>query len=81
MIGFDVPEELKDLRKNLLWNQKIFTGEAKPNVIRLLPSLALKKRDAEDFIDALKEEIQLLGSGQSGTPTINVSIPTESVGK
>ena len=28
MIGFDVPEELKDLKKNLLWNQKIFTGEA-----------------------------------------------------
>ena len=50
MIGFDVPEELKDLRKNLLWNQKIFTGEAKPNVIRLLPSLALKKRDAEEFL-------------------------------
>lgn len=64
MIGFDVPTELKDLRKNLLWNQKIFTGEAKPNVIRLLPSLALKRRDAEDFIDALKEEIQLLSSGQ-----------------
>ena len=81
MIGFDVPEELKDLRKNLLWNQKIFTGEAKPNVIRLLPSLALKKRDAEDFIDALKEEIQLLSNGQSGAATINVSIPTESVGK
>ncbi len=58
MIGFDVPEELKDLKKNLLWNQKIFTGEAKPNVIRLLPSLALKKRDAEQFIDSLKEEIQ-----------------------
>jgi acetylornithine aminotransferase len=57
MIGFDVPEDLKDLKKNLLWNQKIFTGESKPNVIRLLPSLALKKRDAEDFIEALKEEI------------------------
>ena len=57
MIGFDVPEALKDLKKNLLLNQKIFTGEAKPNVIRLLPSLALKKRDAEDFIDAIKEEI------------------------
>lgn len=57
MIGFDVPEELKDLKKNLLWKQKIFTGEAKPNVIRLLPSLALKKRDAEMFIDAIKEEI------------------------
>jgi acetylornithine/N-succinyldiaminopimelate aminotransferase len=60
MIGFDVPEELKDLKKNLLWNQKVFTGEAKPNVIRLLPSLGLKKRDAEDFIEALKEEISVL---------------------
>jgi acetylornithine aminotransferase len=58
MIGFDVPEELKDLKKKLLWNQKIFTGEAKPNVIRLLPSLALKMRDAEQFIESIKEEIQ-----------------------
>jgi acetylornithine aminotransferase len=83
MIGFDVPEELKDLRKNLLWNQKIFTGEAKPNVIRLLPSLALKKRDAEDFIEALKEEIQALNSGQKVpvSPTINVGTPAEGVGK
>ena len=58
MIGFDVPEDLKDLRKNLLWNHKIFTGEAKPNVIRLLPSLALRKKDAEEFIDTIKEEIE-----------------------
>jgi len=65
MIGFDVTDELKDLRKNLLWNQKIFTGESKPNVIRLLPSLALKKRDAEDFIEALKEEIALLSNEQN----------------
>lgn len=65
MIGFDVPEELKDLKKNLLWNQKIFTGESKPNVIRLLPSLALKKRDAEDFIEALKEEIAVLSGEEA----------------
>lgn len=57
MIGFDVPEEIKDLKKNLLWKQKIFTGEAKPNVIRLLPSLALTKTDADHFLDALKKEI------------------------
>jgi acetylornithine/N-succinyldiaminopimelate aminotransferase len=56
MIGFDVPEEMKELRANLLWNQKIFTGESRPNTIRLLPSLALKKRDAEDFIYYLKKE-------------------------
>ena len=59
MIGFDVPQEIGALKKNLLANQKIFTGEAKPNVIRLLPSLALKKKDAEQFIEAVKEEIEL----------------------
>lgn len=57
MIGFDVEGELKDLRKNLLFNQHIFTGEAKPNTIRLLPSLALRKKEAEEFLDALEEEI------------------------
>jgi acetylornithine aminotransferase len=57
MIGFDVPEKIKDLKKRLLTNQQIFTGEAKPNVIRLLPSLALNKKDADSFIDALNEEI------------------------
>jgi acetylornithine/N-succinyldiaminopimelate aminotransferase len=60
MIGFDVPEELADLKKNLLFNQKIFTGEAKPNVIRLLPSLALKKKDAEQFVEAMREEIEAI---------------------
>jgi acetylornithine aminotransferase len=62
MIGFDVSEQFKDLKKNLLIHQKIFTGEAKPNVIRLLPSLALKKKDAEMFIDCLKEEIENINS-------------------
>jgi acetylornithine/N-succinyldiaminopimelate aminotransferase len=57
MIGFDVPAELGELRKNLLWKQKIFTGEAKPNVIRLLPSLAFGQENASSFIKAVKEEI------------------------
>jgi acetylornithine/N-succinyldiaminopimelate aminotransferase len=60
MIGFDVPENLKDLKKNLLQKHKIFTGEAKPNVIRLLPSLALTKDDADKFLNALKEEVLFL---------------------
>jgi acetylornithine aminotransferase len=62
MIGFDVPEAYKDLRKNMLWNQKIFTGEAKPAVMRLLPSLALHKEDADRFLEALKTEISLIGT-------------------
>lgn len=57
MIGFDVPQELNDLRKNLLFNHHIFTGEAKPDTIRLLPSLALRKKDADQFLEAVEEEI------------------------
>jgi len=54
MIGFDVPEQLKNLKKDLLFKHRIFTGEAKPNVIRLLPSLALSMEDAAYFIQQLK---------------------------
>ena len=65
MIGFDVPEELKDLRKNLLQQQHIFTGEAKPNVIRLLPALNISRQQLDDFINALQVEIEKLRSKTS----------------
>jgi acetylornithine aminotransferase len=68
MIGFDVPDELKDLKKNLLYKHKIFTGEAKPNVIRLLPSLALTKNDADKFLMALQEEVTFLISQTENIP-------------
>lgn len=58
MIGFDVPEHLKNLKKHLLFKHKIFTGEAKPNVIRLLPSLAITMEDAAYFIHQLKNAIE-----------------------
>ena len=58
MIGFDVPDHLKNLKKTLLFKHKIFTGEAKPNVIRLLPSLALTMEDASYFIQQLKLAIE-----------------------
>lgn len=57
MIGFDVPENLNGLKKLLLEQFNIFTGEAKPNVIRLLPSLALSRKQADEFLEALKEAI------------------------
>jgi acetylornithine aminotransferase len=57
MIGFDLSDEHKELRKTLLNKHKIFTGEAKPNVVRLLPPLSLKRKDAEMFIEALQEEL------------------------
>jgi acetylornithine aminotransferase len=60
MIGFDVPDSLKDLRKNLLQKHHIFTGEAKPNVIRLLPSLNISRKQLDVFLHKLKEEIGVL---------------------
>lgn len=65
MIGFNTVEELSDLRKVLLRDFNIFTGEAKPNVIRLLPALSLTKVQVDEFISAVKSAIrQLISSMQ-----------------
>jgi acetylornithine aminotransferase len=58
MIGFDLPMEKAHVRKDLLFKHHIFAGEAKPNTIRLLPSLALKQEEADVFLAALKEALQ-----------------------
>jgi len=60
MIGFDVPDSIKDLKKVLLQECKVFTGEAKPNVIRLLPSLSISKEEVDIFLDRLQKAIQSL---------------------
>src|SRR6201996_7498206 len=52
MIGIDLPEELAHVRKELLFSHHIFTGEAKPNVVRLLPALNLTKAHADRFLEA-----------------------------
>ena len=58
MIGFDVPDSHAELRKNLLFRYRVFTGEAKGGVIRLLPSLALTQADADEFLEKLNQAIQ-----------------------
>jgi len=60
MIGFEMEEGLEDVRKVLLNDCKIFTGEAKPNVIRLLPSLAITKTDIDLFLKGLQQAIAFL---------------------
>ena len=57
MIGIELPEALKHIKSNLLYKHKIFTGEAKPNVIRLLPALNISRREADVFLTALKFEV------------------------
>ena len=60
MIGFEMEEGLEEIRKVLLNDCKIFTGEAKPNVIRLLPSLAITRADIDLFLNGLQKAIALL---------------------
>jgi len=57
MIGFDLPAEKSKVRNDLLFGHGIFTGEAKPNTIRLLPSLALSRDESTIFLKSLKETL------------------------
>lgn len=58
MIGIELPEELNNVRKDLLYKHHIFTGEAKPNVIRLLPALNLTKAHAGQFLNAFAQALK-----------------------
>ena len=58
MIGIDLPEDKKEVKKNLLFKHHIFTGEAKPNVIRLLPALNISQKEADLFLKALSIELK-----------------------
>lgn len=60
MIGFDVPGALSRLRTHLLFRHHVFTGEARPNVVRLLPPLSISKDQIDDFVNALIETIATL---------------------
>jgi acetylornithine aminotransferase len=54
MIGIDLPENLANVKKDLLFKHKIFTGEARQNVIRLLPALNLTVAQADHFLNEFK---------------------------
>jgi acetylornithine/N-succinyldiaminopimelate aminotransferase len=57
MIGIELPEGLSTVKKHLLFKHRIFTGEAKPNVIRLLPALNVTRREIARFLEALEQEL------------------------
>lgn len=58
MIGIELPGDLAHVKKDLLLKNKIFTGEAKPNVIRLLPALNITKEIADRFLTAFAERLK-----------------------
>lgn len=58
MIGIELFDKHKNLRKNLINKHYIITGEAKQNVIRLLPALNMKKEEADLFLVAMRSELK-----------------------
>ena len=52
MIGLEFDGPVAGLRKNLLFDEKIFTGVTGTNVIRILPPLTLTLNDASRFLEA-----------------------------
>lgn len=57
MVGIEYDFPIKELRNKLLFTHRLFTGVAGANTLRLLPSLALGKEEADRFLEALNQEI------------------------
>ena len=57
MIGIEFDEPVKDIRRRLLFDEKVFTGVSGTNVIRLLPPLTLTMEQAADFIVRFKRAL------------------------
>ena len=58
MIGIELRPEYSELRNKLLFENHIFTGGAKNNVMRLLPPLSVSKEEVDIFINAFKKQTQ-----------------------
>lgn len=56
MIGLELEEPAAPIRKQLLFDHKIFTGSSsQKNVLRLLPPLTLKSEHIDQFMNAIKQ--------------------------
>ena len=58
MIGIEFDEPVKDIRRKLLFEERVFTGVSGTNTIRLLPPLTLTIEQAGLFIDKFKKTLK-----------------------
>ncbi len=59
MIGIEFEGSIKEIRSRLLFEEKVFTGVAGTNTIRLLPPLCLTLEEAKDFMQRFKRVLGL----------------------
>jgi acetylornithine aminotransferase len=57
MIGMEFDAPVKDIRRRLLFEERVFTGVSGTNTIRLLPPLTLTMEQASLFIEKFKKVI------------------------
>jgi len=56
MIGVEYDQSIKELRKHMVYEERIFTGSSSnPNVLRLLPPLNIRKKEADYFLKKLTQ--------------------------
>ena len=58
MIGIEFDEPVKDIRRKLLFEERVFTGVSGTNTIRLLPPLTLSMEQASLFIDKFRKTLK-----------------------
>jgi acetylornithine aminotransferase len=58
MVGLEFDFDITQLRKDLLFKHKIFTGYSGKKTLRLLPPLSINKNDVDLLINALEEILQ-----------------------
>lgn len=58
MIGLEFESSIREVRSKLLFEEKVFTGVAGTNTIRLLPPLCLSRAEAEAFLCRFRKVLQ-----------------------
>jgi acetylornithine aminotransferase len=57
MIGLEFEEPIKEIRRRLLFSERVFTGVAGAHTIRLLPPLSLSLAEAAEAVERLKRTL------------------------
>lgn len=58
MIGIEFEEPVKEVRGRLLFEEKVFTGVAGTNTIRLLPPLCVTQEEAAMFLERFRKALR-----------------------
>ena len=61
MVGLEFSDSIAQLRKDILFEDKIFTGVAGTNMIRLLPPLTLTQDEADLFLEKFGKRLAVRG--------------------